>query len=112
MICAAQSCCRYGNELDTQATLQLLVDHVRASKAKQAHILRGMPAGMVLPGVELRHMLDLCLYFIPAHRLKVRACACVLACVRVCVCLCERERGKERGGPDHLTLWLHLCTTA
>ena len=24
-------------------------------------------------GTELRHMLDLCLYFIPAHRLKVRA---------------------------------------
>ena len=23
------------------------------------------------PGTELRHMLDLCLYFIPAHRLKV-----------------------------------------
>ena len=23
------------------------------------------------PSTELRHMLDLCLYFIPAHRLKV-----------------------------------------
>ena len=50
----------------------MLVDHVRAGKAKQARALHRMPQGMRLPGVELRCMLDLCLYFIPAHRLKAR----------------------------------------
>lgn len=66
-----QDFCRYGNELDPEDTLALLVDHVRAGKANQAAILKSMPQGMQLPGVELRHMLDVCLYFIPAHRLKV-----------------------------------------
>ena len=49
----------------------MLIDHIRAGKAKQAKEMEGMPSGMELPGVELRHMTDVCLYFIPAHRLKV-----------------------------------------
>ncbi|KAK9802026.1 hypothetical protein WJX73_003040 [Symbiochloris irregularis] len=60
----------YGNDLDVQGTLAMLIDHIRAGKAKQAKEMEGMPGGMELPGVELRHMMDVCLYFIPAHRLK------------------------------------------
>lgn len=62
--------CRYGNEMDVQATLSMLVEHVRASKQAQALALEHLPKNIQLPGVELKHMLDLCLYFIPAHRLK------------------------------------------
>ena len=63
---------RYGNEMDSHGTLEMLVGHVRAGKVAQARMLHSMPQGMELPGVELKHMLDLCLYFIPAHRLKVQ----------------------------------------
>ena len=141
-ICMTALECRYGNELDVRASLQLLVDHLHAGKAAQARALqvRWAPAkghghlpprppafcmlqhqdyccilshpglcglqkqsrtvvglvrparphtaptvqGLVQPtaGTELRHMLDLCLYFIPAHRLKVHVLQ--LCCHNAC----------------------------
>ena len=38
--------CRYGNELDVSASLQLLLDHVKAGKAAQARVLQ-VPALML-----------------------------------------------------------------
>lgn len=73
--------------------------------------------GLVQPtaGTELRHMLDLCLYFIPAHRLKVRAlhlCMMWCACSHAQLMMERDDRAQEdlgRDSPQALRLLAGLC---